>query len=71
MGLLAGYRRGMMGNMEMEEVEVLGTSIDADFSLAVETFEAAKIWIAILALLITAALVSGMDWKRSKSRRSA
>lgn len=52
----------------MEEIEVLGAELDADFSLAVEAFEAARVWIAVLALLITAATVSGMDRKRSRKK---
>ena len=55
-----------MGDMEMAEVEVLGAELSADFSLAVEAFEAAKVWIASLALVIGAAVVSGMDWRRTR-----
>jgi len=54
--------------MEMAEVEVLGADLSADFSLAVEAFEAAKVWIATLALVIGAAVVSGMDWRRTRAR---
>jgi hypothetical protein len=70
MGLMADYSTGMMGGMDMGEVEVLGAELTADFSLAVEAFQAAKIWIAALALLIGAALVSGLDsrrWRRQVS----
>ena len=66
-GLLADYETGMMGDLE---IEVLGAELTAEFSLAVEAFEAAKVWIAILALVIAAAVVSGMDWRRTR-RRSA
>ena len=45
---------------DMAEVEVLGAELTADFSLAVEAFEGAKVWIAVLTLLIGAAIVSGM-----------
>lgn len=65
-GLLADYESGMMGDMDTEEIEVLGASLEADFSMAVEAFQTAKIWIAVLALLIGAAVVSGMDVRRSK-----
>ena len=64
-GLMAGYTTGMIGDMAMEEVEVLGASLEADFSLAVEAFEAARVWVAALALLIAAAVVSGMDRRRT------
>jgi hypothetical protein len=70
MGLMADYSSGMMGDMDMGEVEVLGAELTADFSLAVEAFQAVKIWIAALALLIGAALVSGLDsrrWRRQVS----
>ena len=65
-GIVADYASGMMGDMEMGEIEVLGASLEANFSMAVEAFEAAKVWIAILALMIAAAIVSGMDSRRSK-----
>jgi hypothetical protein len=65
-GVMADYQMGMMGDMPMGEVEVLGAELTADFSLAVEAFGAAKVWIAALALLITAAIVSGMDWRRTR-----
>lgn len=48
----------------MESVEVLGAELDADFSLAVEYFEAGKLWIALLALVIGAAFVGGLDRRR-------
>jgi hypothetical protein len=54
-----------MGSLSTDPVEVLGIELDVDFSLAVEVFEAARLWIAILVLLITAALVSGMERRRS------
>ena len=65
-GLLADYRAGMMGDMGTGEIEVLGVSLDADFSMAVEAFQATRLWIAALALVIAAALVSGMDIRRSR-----
>jgi len=65
-GLLADYTAGMMGDMGMGEIEVLGVSLEADFSMAVEAFEATRLWIAALALVIAAALVSGMDIRRSR-----
>jgi len=65
-GLIANFEAGLMGDMEMAEVEVLGAELSADFSLAVEAFEAAKVWIATLALVIGAAVVSGMDWRRTR-----
>jgi hypothetical protein len=64
-GLIADHRPGSMGSLSTDPVEVLGIELDVDFSLAVEVFEAARLWIAILVLLITAALVSGMERRRS------
>jgi hypothetical protein len=63
-GLLANYSEGMMG--DMAGVEVLGAELTADFSLAVEAFEGAKVWISVLTLLIGAAIVSGMDTRRAE-----
>lgn len=68
-GLISDYESGMMGEMDMEQVEVLGADLNADFSLAVEVFEAARVWIAGLTLLVAAAIVSGME-KRLPRRRS-
>lgn len=64
LGILADYRKGMMG--DFEDIEVLGAPLGADFSLAVEVFERIKLWIALLALFITAVIVSGIDVKRAK-----
>jgi len=66
MGLMADYKAGMMGEMAMEPIEVLGAELEADFSMAVEVIEAAKVWIGALALVIGAAIVSGMDVRRSR-----
>jgi cell division septation protein DedD len=65
-GVLADYRAGIMGDMGTGEIEVLGVSLEADFSMAVEAFQATRLWIAALALVIAAALVSGMDIRRSR-----
>lgn len=65
-GLMADYDTGMMGQMDMDQVEVLGAELDVDFSLAVEAFESARVWIAVLALMIAAAIVSGMDTRRAR-----
>lgn len=69
LGLLADYREGMMG--DFEDIEVLGANLSADFSLAVEIFERIKFWIALLALIVTAAIVGGIDGKRAESDRAA
>lgn len=68
-GLMADYRPGSMGELDMGRVEVLGAELEADYALAVETFEAARIWLAVLSLLIAASLVSGVDRKRSVPRQ--
>lgn len=65
-GLLADYRPATMGGMGAEDIEVLGVSLRADFSLAAEAFEATRLWIAGLALLIAIVLVSGMDMRRAR-----
>lgn len=65
-GVMADFRAGSLGDLATEEFEVLGADLEADFSLAVETFERARIWMAILSLFVAAAAVSGMDWRRSR-----
>lgn len=62
-GLMADYRPT---GTYTDEVEVLGVEVEADFSLAVETFDEARLWFAILSLIIAAAVVGGMDRKWSK-----
>jgi hypothetical protein len=61
LGVLAGSQPDLTGDMDMTEVAILGVDLSAGFSLAVEVFKAIRLWIAILALLIAAAIVSGMD----------
>lgn len=68
-GLIADFETGMMGDVGMGRVEVLGAELEADFSLAVEAFEKTRVWIGVLALLMATAVVSGMD--RRRSRRQA
>src|SRR5690606_31563313 len=64
-GLLADYRSAM-GELGSDGIEVLGVSLETDFSLVAEAFEATRLWIAGLALLIAVALVSGMDIRRTR-----
>lgn len=49
-----------------DEIDVLAAGLDADFSLAVEVFERARIWISILALMIAAAVITGAERRRSR-----
>ena len=64
-GVIADYQQGMMGDMDMTDVEVLGVEVTADFSMAVELFETARIWIAGLTLVVAAAVIGGLDRKRA------
>lgn len=68
-GVIADYQQGMMGDMDMTGVEVMGVEVTADFSMAVELFEAARIWIAGLALVIAAAIIGGLDRRRGLTGR--
>lgn len=64
-GLAVDYHEGMNGDMSaLEGIEVLSAEVTTDFSLAVESIKAARIWIAALGLMIAGALVSGMDHRR-------
>lgn len=64
--MMADYRPGVIAGAYPDDVEVLGVEVEADFSLAVEAFEEARLWFAILSLIIAAAVVGGMDRKRSQ-----
>jgi hypothetical protein len=68
-GLLARYdsRSFGGGGLGIEDIEVLGVEVTADFSIAAEAFGAAKTGIAVLALIMGAAVVSGMDWRRTRN----
>jgi hypothetical protein len=68
-GLLARYdsRSFGGGGPGIEDIEVLGVEVTADFSIAAEAFGAAKTGIAVLALIMGAAVVSGMDWRRTRN----
>lgn len=68
-GVIADYRQGTMGEFDMTGIEVLGFEVGAEFSMAVEFFETARIWIAGLALLIAAAIIAGLDRKKGLTRR--
>lgn len=59
---------GPLGAVELQQVEVLGAELDADFSLAVEVFERARVWVSLLTLLITAAVMCGVERRRSRDR---
>lgn len=64
-GLMFDIHEGSNGNVGgLDQVEVLSAEVTARFSLAVEAFKSTKLWMAILSLMITAALVSGMDHRR-------
>jgi hypothetical protein len=63
-GVVADHPSGL-GELEGEDAEVLAAELDADFSLAVEVFEKARIWISILALMVAAAVIHGVDRHRS------
>jgi len=68
-GLLARYdsRSFGGGGLGIEDIEVLGVEVTADFSITAEAFGAAKTGIAVLALIMGAAVVSGMDWRRTRN----
>ncbi len=70
-GLISDYHAGMNGDMFPADVEVLSAEVTANFSLAVERIGTAKIWVAALALMIAAAVVSGMDSRRTRRATSS
>jgi len=63
---MTDYALGMMGDMDTDGIEVLGAELDAEFSMAVEVVESAKLWIALLALVIGAAFIGNLDRRRSQ-----
>lgn len=64
-GVILDHPSGLVGGLGDEEAEVLAVELSADFSLAVEVFEKARIWISILALMVAAAAIYGVDRRRS------
>lgn len=66
-GLITDYDSDMNGDMTMlDGVEVLSAEVTANFSLAAEAFESAKVWMGVLGLMIAAALIGGMDSRRKR-----
>lgn len=67
-GLLARYDTKSFSGaiLETNGIDVLGAEVTADFSITAETFGSARLWIAILALLIGALVIAGMDGMRWK-----
>ena len=69
-GVVADHPSGLMGQLGDEGTEVLAAEVGADFSLAVKIFEKARIWISILALVVAAAVIHGVDRRRSPKPRA-
>ncbi len=67
-GVQADYEANLFGDMEMEEPHVLGIDVMANYSLAVEVVEASWVWMLSLGLLITLAILTNVDRRRSGSR---
>lgn len=66
-GVQADYTSGMYGPMDMgDSPQVLGVEFDARYSMAVEVIRSSWVWIIALAVIITAAIVSGIDRRRSR-----
>jgi hypothetical protein len=65
-GLLADYDGDLMIGLDMTEVDSLGIGITSDFSMAVEALRAAALWIAVLALMLVAAVLKGVDRHQSR-----
>ena len=63
-GLMNDYDPAMFDPMDTSEV--LGVEITADYRMAVEVIEAAWLWMLGLALVITAALLAGLDRRRTR-----
>ena len=68
-GLIAGFQRGLAGDLELDGLDVLGADVTVDFSMVVELFEAARIWLGALALIMAVCLVAGMDRRRWRNLR--
>ena len=61
-GIQAGYDQGMFGDTDMIRPEVLG--LNADYRMAVEVVTSSWAGLVGLVLVITAALVSGLDRRK-------
>ena len=65
-GMLADYDGDLMVGLDLSEVNVLSVGVTSDFSMAVEAFRAARLWIAVLALMLVATVLIGVDRHRSR-----
>lgn len=66
-GVQADYSSGMFGSMEMGgEIEVLSADVSANYSMAVEVIKSSWVTVIALAVIIAAAIVSGIDRRRTR-----
>lgn len=64
MGIQADYDATIFGNMEMDEPQVLGFEVAAEYRLAAEAIEASWMWMLSLGVIVAWAIVSNMDRRR-------
>lgn len=67
-GLQATYRPGLISGPRFDGLDLDAVETTAEFSITAEAVENAKLWIAAMALLVTAAIVAGRDWRRDGPR---
>lgn len=65
-GLQFDHEKGLMGDMDMDDPQVLGIAIGAEYSMAVELVESSWIWLVALLVIIATAMVIGLDRRRER-----
>jgi hypothetical protein len=64
-GVAADFDPALYGGMDMEMPDVLSVEVTPEYLMAVEVIESSWIWMLGLALLIAAAIVTGLDRRRA------
>lgn len=65
-GIQAAFDGGRFGEVGGPSLEVMGISIEPNYSMAVEVIESSWVYLLVLILLIATAIVSGLDRRRLK-----
>ena len=64
-GVQADYTSGLFGSIEMGQPQVLGAELAADYKMVVEVIESAWVWMIGLLVVVSGAMVTGIDRRKT------
>ena len=64
-GVQADYTSGLFGSIEMGQPQVLGAELAADYKMVVEVIESSWVWIIGLLVVVSGAMVTGIDRRKT------